>query len=82
MNGAKRVEELDVWRLCEEIRELVLAGTENARVRKDFKFCDQILDAAEDAVANISEGFARFRPREFAQFLGYAIAWECPDFCV
>lgn len=25
-------------------------------------------------MADISEGFARFRPREFAQFLGYAIA--------
>ena len=42
--------------------------------RKDLKFCDQILDAAEDAVADISEGFARFRPREFAQFLSYAIS--------
>jgi four helix bundle protein len=71
--GAKRVEDLDVWQLCEEIRVLVLAGTESAPARKDYKFCDQILDASEDAVSDISEGFGRFRPREFAQFLGYAI---------
>jgi four helix bundle protein len=62
------------WRLCEEIRVLVLAGIDTAPARKDFKFCDQILDAAEDAVSDISEGFGRFRPREFAQFLGYAIS--------
>jgi four helix bundle protein len=72
--GAKRVQDLDVWRLCEEVRLLVLAGIESAPARKDFKFCNQILRAAEDAVSDISEGFGRFRPREFAQFLGYAIA--------
>lgn len=71
--GAKKVEDLDVWQLCEEIRVLVTAGIASAPARKDFRFCDQILGAAEDAVSNISEGFCRFRPREFAQFLGYAI---------
>ena len=74
MTGAKRVEELDVWRLCEEIRMLVVAGNARAPARKDCRFCNQILSAAEDAVSNISEGFGRFRPREFAQFVGYAIA--------
>jgi four helix bundle protein len=72
--GAKRVEDLDVWRLTQEIRELVAAGIAGAPASKDRRFCDQILDAAEDAVADVSEGFARFRPREFAQFLGYAIS--------
>jgi four helix bundle protein len=72
--GAKRVEDLDVWRLCEEIRVAVRAGIAHGPSRKDFRFCDQILDAAEDAVADISEGFARFRPRDFAHFVGYAIA--------
>lgn len=71
--GSKKVEDLDVWRLCEEIRVQVTAGIATTPVRKDFRFCDQILGAVEDAVSNISEGFGRFRPREFAQFLGYAI---------
>jgi four helix bundle protein len=71
--GAKRVEDLDVWQLCEEIRVLVTAAIATVPTPKDFKFCDQILSAAEDAVSDISEGFGRFRPREFAQFLGYAI---------
>jgi four helix bundle protein len=71
--GARRVEDLDVWRLCEEIRVLVAAGIAAVPTPKDLRFCNQILGAAEDAVSNISEGFGRFRPREFAQFLGYAI---------
>lgn len=71
---AKRLEDLEVWRLCEEVRGRVVAGIANATSRRDQKFCNQILDAAEDAVADVSEGFARFRPREFAHFLGYAIA--------
>jgi four helix bundle protein len=71
--GAHKVEDLDVWRLCDEIRVLVTAGIASAPARKDFRFCDQILSASEDAVSDISEGFGRFRPREFAQFLGYAI---------
>jgi four helix bundle protein len=71
--GVRKVEDLDVWQLCEEIRVMVLAGIASAPARKDLRFCDQVLGAAEDAVSNISEGFGRFRPREFAQFLGYAI---------
>jgi four helix bundle protein len=71
---ARKVQELDVWKLCEQIRVLVTAGIESTSARKDLRFCDQILDAAEDAVSDISEGFARFRPREFAQFVGYAIS--------
>jgi four helix bundle protein len=74
MNVANTYQELDVWRLCEEIRVLVMAATETGAATKDRKFCDQIRDAAEDAVSDIAEGFARFKPREFAQFLGYAIA--------
>jgi four helix bundle protein len=71
--GARKVEDLDVWQLCEQIRRLVAAGIASAPASRDFRFCDQILSAAEDAVSDISEGFGRFRPREFAQFLGYAI---------
>jgi four helix bundle protein len=37
-------------------------------VQRDFKFRDQLLDAARSAPRNIAEGFARFRHKEFAQF--------------
>src|SRR5207237_2746251 len=41
---------------------------------RDFKFRDQIRDSSASAPRNISEGFGRYRPREFAGFLSYARA--------
>jgi four helix bundle protein len=72
--AAQRLEDLDVWQLCEEIRLLVAAGIAPPHVATHGKFCEQILSAAEDALSDVGEGFSRFRPREFAQFLGYAIS--------
>jgi four helix bundle protein len=40
----------------------------------DFKFRDQIRDAAASATRNIREGFGRFHPHDFARFMDYAIA--------
>lgn len=74
---ARRYQELEVWQLCEEIRQRVLAETTRKLPSWDRSFCDQIRDAAEDATADVAEGFVRFKPREFAQFLGYAlIPWQ------
>ena len=67
-------QELDVWKLCDEIRRLVVGATAKPAVATHRRFCDQICGAAEDAASDVAEGYARFRPREFAQFLGYAIA--------
>lgn len=71
---ARRYQELEVWQLCEEIRQRVLAETTRKLPSWDRSFCDQIRDAAEDATADVAEGFVRFKPREFAQFLGYALS--------
>src|SRR5687768_16483474 len=53
---------------------MVLAETDKGVASTDRKFCNQIRDAAEDAASDVAEGFVRFRPREFAQFLGYALS--------
>ncbi len=39
---------------------------------RDFKFRDQLLDAARSAPRNIAEGFARYKHKEFAQFVRIA----------
>jgi four helix bundle protein len=72
--GAKTVQELAVWQLCDELREKVLAATEIGPATGNPKFCNQVRDAAVDAEADVAEGFARFKPNEFAQFLGYALS--------
>jgi four helix bundle protein len=71
---AHNIHELATFRLCEDLMKKVEAGTATGNVAQDFKFCDQINDAALDAAADVAEGFARFYPREFARFLDYAIA--------
>jgi four helix bundle protein len=71
---ARTYQEMDVWKLCDEVRQLVVEATAKPSVVTHRKFCDQICGAAENAASDVAEGFARFRPREFAQFLGYAIS--------
>lgn len=72
--GARTVRELAVWQLAEELRLLVIAATKRGAGARDVRFCNQIRNAAVDAVSDISEGFARYRPREFANFLSYALS--------
>jgi four helix bundle protein len=73
MATIKRVEDLHAWRLSREVKTGVYALIDKPAVRKDLKFCDQIRESARSAPRNIAEGFARYRPREFARFLSIAI---------
>ena len=43
---------------------------------RDFKFHEQVREAARSAPRNIAEGFGRYRHREFAQFVRIAKASE------
>jgi four helix bundle protein len=72
--SAHSIHELAVFQLCEKLMKSLEAATATGRVAMDFKFCDQVNDAALDATADVAEGFARFYPGEFARFLDYAIA--------
>ena len=79
--GARRVEELVVWQLANELRNKVHAITATGLVTRDFRFCNQIRDAASSVARNIAEGFGRYRHKEFAQFLSVArgSAFELAD---
>ena len=72
--GARDVRELDAYKLCEELMLAVEAATGSAPARRSARFCEQINDAALDAASDISEGFARYYPAEFARFLDYALS--------
>ncbi len=71
---AHNIYELAVFQLYDQLMKSVEAATATGRVAMDFKFCDQVNDAALDVTADVAEGFARFYPGEFARFLDYAIA--------
>jgi four helix bundle protein len=70
--GARKYEELEVWRLAALLRLEVYAATANVRSVRDSRFCEQLQTAASSVPANIAEGFGRFAPREFSQFLRIA----------
>jgi four helix bundle protein len=78
---AKRYEELEAWQLADELKREVYALTETGAAAKDFKYRDQIRDSAASNRKNISEGFGRFRPAPFAQFMEFAVgsAMETKD---
>jgi four helix bundle protein len=74
MPGVDRFEDLVAWQLADELRREVLAFTEKGPASRDFKFRDQMRDAAWSAARNTTEGFGRFRPADFARFLEFAHA--------
>jgi four helix bundle protein len=72
--GVRRFEDLEVYKLAAQLRVEVVTLSSSGAVARDYKFVDQIRDAARGAPRNIAEGFARCAPLEFHQFLSYAKA--------
>ena len=68
MAGWKTFEEIGAWQRARELKLLVLDFVARPPVARDFKYRDQIRDAARSAQSNIAEGFARFKHKEFTQF--------------
>jgi four helix bundle protein len=71
---ARRTEDLQCWRLANELRKEVHAICENPAAGRDFKFCDSFRDAVGSVCRNISEGFARYSSAEIVRFFRYALA--------
>ena len=72
MAGFKDFRELGAWQRSREVKLLAYELLARPQVAGDFKFRDQLRDAARSAPRNIAEGFARYRHREFAQFVRIA----------
>jgi four helix bundle protein len=65
---ATQHEELFAWQLSAKLRDQVIVAVDGGPAAKDFKFRDQIKDSSASAPRNLSEGFYRFKPKEFAYF--------------
>ena len=72
MNGFKKPEEFDAWKLSWELKERVVAFTATDPAVRDRKFCEEILESARSAPDNIAEGFYRFNPPDFANVVRIA----------
>jgi len=64
--------DLVCWQLSYELKCDVFALTAREPTCRDFRYCDQIRDSSASAPRNIAEGFGRFTPGEFAQYLKFA----------
>jgi four helix bundle protein len=69
MYGVDRFEDLLTWQLMHQADTEIRRVADQPPISTDFKFRDQITDAADSAVRNGAEGFARYNPGEFARFL-------------
>lgn len=74
MPGVRRYQDLIAWQRCMELADVVFEITESGRSSEDFKFRDQIRDAAQSAPPLIAEGFVRFLPGDFVRYLRMARA--------
>jgi four helix bundle protein len=72
MAGARHFRELTCWQLSNELKLGIYRLSEQPDVKRDFRFCDQIRDAAASAPRNIAEGFGRRSHADFARFLDVA----------
>ena len=69
MTGAKRPEDLNVWRLAWELKRMVYAFTATLPASRDLRYCQDIRSASRSGADLVAEGFYRFNPREFHRFL-------------
>ena len=72
MAGARRFWELECWQLARQFKIAIYQFAETPQVKRDWKFCDQIRDAAASPPRNIAEGFGRRTHADFARFLDVA----------
>lgn len=71
---ARSFRELVCWQLGFEISGNVQRFLKTGPASRDFRFRDQLSDAARGPCRNIAEGFGRFNPTEIMQFLDFATA--------
>jgi four helix bundle protein len=70
--GARSFTELNAWKLANELKIGVYALIRSGGASRDLDFRDQIRNAAASAPRNIAEGFGRYAPKDFSQYLRIA----------
>jgi four helix bundle protein len=70
---ARVFEDLEAWQLADALKTEVYRLIASGPAARDFAFCSQIRQSAASVPRNIAEGFGRFRPRQFGQFVDVAI---------
>jgi four helix bundle protein len=70
---ARTFEDLEAWQLADALKKEVYRLIATGSASRAFGFASQIRQSAASIPRNIAEGFGRFRPRPFAQFVEIAL---------
>jgi four helix bundle protein len=71
---AKRFEDLICWQRMKELSVEVWKATDRPPASRDFDFRNEIRDSSDSAQRNVAEGFGRYNPPVFANFLDFSRA--------
>ncbi len=69
----RRFQDLEAWQLADALKLEVYRLTKTGPVTSDRDYSRQIRRSAASSSRNIAEGFGRFRPRPFAQYMEFSI---------
>ncbi len=72
MAGFHDFREIVAWQLAHQLKLRVDLFLCSPEFRRHYKFCEQLFDAASSGPRNIADGYARFKHKEFAQFVRVA----------
>jgi four helix bundle protein len=70
---ARKFQDLEAWQLATALKMEVYKLIKSDPARSDYEYCRQIRKSAASSPRNIAEGFGRFRPRPFAQYMEFSI---------
>ena len=76
MAGWKHFNEIAAWQQARDLKKIAYGFLRKAHFRHEYKYKDQLKDAARSGPSNIAEGFGRHGNKEFARFVGIAKASE------
>jgi four helix bundle protein len=75
VGGVRRYQDLFAWQLADKFKaEIYRLVMNNYQALHAWKYRDQILESASAVPKDILEGFIRYSPAQFAQFLTCALA--------
>ena len=74
MAGVRRYKDFDAWQLAEAFKKEVFRLVRHSPgASRNFKYRDQLREAAGGISKHIAEGYLRCAPLDFAHFLDYAL---------
>ncbi len=70
MATINKFEDLEIWQLARKLYNKISPVCEKLKVRKEFRFAEQMKSSSGSIMDNISEGFERSSRLEFLNSLG------------